>query len=84
MPQIKSAKKRVIIAELRREKNAAAKSAVKTAIKTGVNDGTSVQILSGVAANDQILFTAKVSDTNLGFGGGNSPMGNGSSTAGEN
>lgn len=33
MPNIKSAKKRVIIAEARREKNAAAKSTLKTAIK---------------------------------------------------
>lgn len=33
MPNIKSAKKRVIVAELRRQKNAAEKSAVKTAIK---------------------------------------------------
>ncbi len=33
MPNIKSAKKRVIIAEARREKNAAAKSTLRTAIK---------------------------------------------------
>lgn len=33
MPNIKSAKKRVIVAELRRQKNAAAKSTLKTAIK---------------------------------------------------
>ena len=33
MPNIKSAKKRVIVAELRRQKNAAEKSAVKTAVK---------------------------------------------------
>lgn len=57
---------------------------IKTLIETGVNDGTSVEILSGVSADDQILYTAKVSDSNLGFGGGNSPMGNQSSTAGEN
>jgi small subunit ribosomal protein S20 len=33
MPNIKSAKKRVIIAEARREKNAAAKSTLRTAVK---------------------------------------------------
>ena len=33
MPNIKSAKKRVIVAEIRRQKNAAAKSALRTAIK---------------------------------------------------
>ena len=33
MPNIKSAKKRVLIAEARREKNAAAKSTLRTAIK---------------------------------------------------
>ena len=33
MPNIKSAKKRVIIAEMRRQKNASAKSTLKTAIK---------------------------------------------------
>jgi small subunit ribosomal protein S20 len=33
MPNIKSAKKRVIVAEVRRQKNAAAKSALRTAIK---------------------------------------------------
>jgi len=33
MPNIKSAKKRVLIAEVRRQKNAATKSAMKTAVK---------------------------------------------------
>ncbi len=33
MPNIKSAKKRVIVAEIRRQKNAAAKSTLRTAIK---------------------------------------------------
>ncbi|MPN59032.1 30S ribosomal protein S20 [bioreactor metagenome] len=33
MPNIKSAKKRVLVAEVRRQKNAADKSAMKTAVK---------------------------------------------------
>jgi len=57
---------------------------IKTSIETGVNDGTTVEILNGVSIDDQILYTAKVSESNLGFGGGNSPMGNRSSTDGEN
>ncbi|MGB4587883.1 MAG: HlyD family efflux transporter periplasmic adaptor subunit [Clostridiaceae bacterium] len=57
---------------------------IKTLIETGVNDGTTVEILSGVSLDDQILYTAKVSENSLGFGGGNSPMGNRSSTDGEN
>lgn len=57
---------------------------IKTQIETGVNDGTTVEILSGISMDDQILYTAKVSENGLGFGGGNSPMGNGTSTDGEN
>lgn len=42
---------------------------VKTAIVTGINDGTTVEIITGVSVGDTILFTNASAVTNAGFGG---------------
>ena len=49
------------------------KEAVKTIIETGVNDGTNVEITSGVKNGDKVLYNAKVAERTFtpGFGGGN-------------
>lgn len=49
------------------------KEAVKTVIETGVNDGTNVEITSGVQNGDKVLYNAKVTERTFtpGFGGGN-------------
>lgn len=51
MPNIKSAKKRVLIAERNRLRNIAAKSALKTAIR---------RVLEAVKANDNTLVAEKL------------------------
>lgn len=45
-------------------------AAVKTKIMTGINDGTAVQIKSGVLNNETVLYTKAVVTQNRGFRGG--------------
>lgn len=55
---------------------------VKTEISTGVNDGTTVEIRSGVANGETILYTkADTSTVGMGFGGG---INRNTSTGGDN
>ena len=53
MPNIKSAKKRVLVAKTRNERNKSVKSAVKTAIK---------KVEAAVAANDKAAAEAALKD----------------------
>ena len=60
MPNIKSAKKRVVIAEVNRLRNASQKSAIKTqlkkfdaAVKAGDKEAASVELVKTVSAVDK-------------------------------
>ena len=65
MPNIKSAKKRVLIAELRHDKNAAYKSKVKTVVK---NFNDSVEVGNKEAAQAKLLQAVSVLDKTAGRG----------------
>ena len=56
MPNIKSAKKRVVVAEINRQRNAAAKSAVRTQLKK-----FDAAVVSGDKANAEQLLIESVS-----------------------
>lgn len=43
---------------------------IKTKIITGINDGTNVQIKSGVSNNETVFYTKAVTTGNMGFRGG--------------
>lgn len=60
MPNIKSAKKRVVVAEVNRQRNAAQKSAIKTQIKkfdaavaAGDKEAAAVELVNSVSAVDK-------------------------------
>jgi HlyD family secretion protein len=53
---------------------------VKTAIKTGINDGTTVEIKSGVSKDETILYTKADTASNMAFSGRSGNTGNTSST----
>ncbi|MBQ9992665.1 MAG: 30S ribosomal protein S20 [Firmicutes bacterium] len=60
MPNIKSAKKRVVVAELNRQKNASQKSAIKTQLKkfdaavaAGDKEAASAELVKAVSAVDK-------------------------------
>ncbi|MFA6309145.1 MAG: HlyD family efflux transporter periplasmic adaptor subunit [Clostridia bacterium] len=54
--------------------------AVKTAIKTGINDGTTVEIKSGVSEGEAILYTKADTTANMAFSRSSGNTGNASST----
>ncbi len=59
MPNIKSAKKRVLVAEVRRQRNAAAKSQMKTELK---KYAAAVESGDKAAAQTQLVQAVKVLD----------------------